>query len=126
MPPGSVTDFATPGADTLSSLSADPPLTTAKNSPADCPAASCVPSGAPRTKTFLIAIPPKVVSAPMVGGCHWVVGALFPASHPASIGINAVIAAAIRRRGLLAPGLLQITARSPRVRNVKHWERRTA
>jgi hypothetical protein len=104
----------------------DPVLTTAKNNPADWPAFSSAPTGAPRTKTFLIEMSPTVVPAPSVGWCHWVDGALFPASHPASTGINAAIARTIRRRGLLAPWLLQITACSPRLRNVKHWERRTA
>ena len=58
LPPGRVTDFAAPGAETLSSRSGVPLLTTAKNRPADWPALSWLVTGAPRTKTFLMAIWP--------------------------------------------------------------------
>ncbi len=68
LPPGRVTAVAVPGAWTLSRRSPlFPSLTSAKYSPADCPAGSAADPGAPSTNTFLIEMACVTVPTPSVG-----------------------------------------------------------
>ena len=120
-PPGSVTEVAVPGALMLTSVSGVPLLISARNTLADEPAGRLRPSGAPRTKTFLMAMLPAFSAAESVGGWNCSVGAFVPASQPARTGISAAVAAPAntsRRARTRRPGApaqrLRITACSNR------------
>ena len=56
----------------------------------------------------------STVDAPEVGWCHWLVGALLPASHPASMGTSAAAPTITARRSTVELRPWRITACSPR------------
>ena len=113
-PPSRVTLAAEPAAEALISVSlVESPLNSDRKRPADEPAGTVEPDGAPSTKTLLIWIPLRTVCAPADAAWNSSVGASFPASHPAMAGISRARAPTpmSRRPAAVFPKLARITAK---------------